>query len=242
MRGEYLAAVVADVPTSLWFLDEPSGTTAVDNMGAHSATYQGSGNTLGGPFPYSLSVTSSSGGVLVPDSADWTTQQNFSVEIWVYTPSSVAGFNNLFQHQNNSGGWFFFQSGGAFAYQFADGAQPNGGYRIQAAPVLANTLYHIVCTWNNATTAMEIIRNGVISGYTDDHRPGTNPGTFAGSVGIGTDPTGTAGQTGWKIGCAAFYKYVLTTTQALAHYTAAFAPPTIPTANTIFGGGKGSAW
>ena len=88
----YTKAVLADGPESLWRLDEPSGSTTLndytgyDPMKVNSAVATGAAGAISGHNAATLSGSGSAAGTVTKDGAWW-----FSVEAWIKTSSTTGG-------------------------------------------------------------------------------------------------------------------------------------------------------
>lgn len=96
-RQQYIDAVRADSPLAFWPLNEPSGSTATDLIGARNATYRNSPTLqVAGPshrIPHGITVNGSSQVADTADQATFAKQTSgaWSIEAWVrYTDSGSS--------------------------------------------------------------------------------------------------------------------------------------------------------
>lgn len=152
----YRQAVVNTGPVSYWRLGEPSGTVAVDEMGAHNGTY-GGGPTLGVAGALigdsNTAVTYPAGKwsnlIGIPSAAAW------SAAIWVETPAvGVGTFINFIYDDwpTDLGAWCLYGVQDATNITYYFGTISSGQHNASTAARPWDAGWHfIVGTYDGAT-------------------------------------------------------------------------------------------
>lgn len=224
----YANVVMADAPVAYWRLGEPSGTTAIDEVGTHSATYAGT-LTLGaagvmhdGSGDTAVDLNGSSGRVTGSDWADleFAGSAPFSVEAWVELDAfNGSGFNLIAQKQGNAGGdgWELLVRGSTYK-ELRLGRQISGGsYDAVASGVdtiTTATPYYVVGTFDGTDGRLYI--NGTL--VATDNIAGTMAASTA-VFSIGWDADASNHHWDGRIDEVAIYGRALTAAEILEHYT-----------------------
>lgn len=149
----YRDTVVADGPVAYWRLGESSGSTAVDEMGAHDATYNNS-PTLGTTGALANSsdtaatfVRSSSQWVEASDHADLDFTGDFSVEFWM--KQAFSAFFHIIVAKSDSAadrGWLIYTASSGNVVKF-DGRDGTATYHANDGTVNVedDQWHHVVC-------------------------------------------------------------------------------------------------
>jgi glucose/arabinose dehydrogenase/PKD repeat protein len=217
--SSYSSTIMANAPLSYWRLGETSGTTAVDQTGAHSGTYFG-GPTLGvagaivGDANTAVTLNGTSQYVTVPDSTPFRFAGTapFSVEVW-FKHTADSTYRRVISAENSSGlgwqiysqsaSWGFVRSGAGGSAEVSDGTPAGSGW------------IHTVATYDGTT--MRLYKNGV-----------EMPASLTSTQSLPSDTTFVIGRYGGanvsqfngSIDEPAVYNYALTAAQVAAHYAA----------------------
>lgn len=221
----YRDIVLADSPIAFWRLGEASGTTAVDEVGTHDATYVGS-PTLG---EAGALVGDADTAVDLPTASDYvdcgdddafspiTTNDEFSIECWVriddagvfYAKGDTDNWEYQLQVNMASVGW---------RMTLFDTTSSGGVYdRIDYLPSVIpgpTDWTHLVVTCDGST--MRLYENGVEVASTPQtvtSRNGTAPLFLGGRAAMSAFFNGSLDE-------CAYYGYGLSSEQVLTHYQA----------------------
>jgi glucose/arabinose dehydrogenase len=220
LTGSYLATVTADHPIAYWRLGENSGTTAIDQTGAHPGSYTG-GATFGvagaltGDANTAVTLNGTSQYVSVSDSSAFrfSGTSPFSAEIWFkHTPD--ATYRRIFSAENAAGqGWQVYSQNGSFGFL----RNPN---EIGSGVPIASGWHHFVATYDGST--MHAYLDGGEfggSGVTATNAMPSDSTFFIGRYGGAN-----VSQFNGSVDEAAIYNYALTPAQVFGHYLAGVAP------------------
>lgn len=240
----YRAVITADNPIAYWPLNDPIGSTQLQDVSGNgfALTPSASGVTLGATG--AVSTSGGARGVALDGVAGYLTApaglssylgagDSFTVEIWLtLTTSTNSGFNRVFSTDypnvspfdgwtggvKNDGSDIFFDAGNGSALTSTSAG-------ISPAEALLQP-WHLVWTFSPST--MRIYSNGVQVASTT--APTLATGRF--NLNIGRSATG-FGYLFAVLQHAAVYGYTLSSTQVSAHYStglagdAAFASPSL---------------
>ncbi|MFF0622579.1 LamG-like jellyroll fold domain-containing protein [Streptomyces sp. NPDC004296] len=161
-------------PVGAWRLDEPSGTSAADETGAHNGIASdvrwGTGNSGAALFNGVSSQITTSGPVL-----DIAPGQSFTVSAWVYLTSAGGFATVVSQGSAGSSSAFYLQySGTDRRWAFS---RP-GSRALAAKPPVLNTWTHLVGVCDAAAQRLHLYVNGAQQGTASDTRPTTAPGSL----------------------------------------------------------------
>ena len=163
----YLSKVLADGPSTLWRMDESSGSTLIDSWGANFGTYSGS-YTLGNAGL--LTGVSDTAAKLTPTAKatiPFSTSINnpagpFSVEFWALP--TTAGQECIISSQKRTSGragFTIFMNNGGSGFSALLGNNAGGTVFVNGATaVKAGVKYHVVVTYDNATAKVYV--NGAL--------------------------------------------------------------------------------
>jgi len=213
----YADAVLGNSPTAYWRLDEGAGsTTAWDWSGADNTAAYSGGYTLGVPgnladLDTAVTLDGSSGKATGP--AIPLANSSFSVETWARR-SSIGTIDWIVGHgtaATNLGLHVGFRSTNEFTCSFFNND-------LNTPQYTDTNWHHWVCTYDVATNARKIYRDGV------EVATGTASADYQGSGAllIGNGPS--AGAFAGTVDEVAIYPAVLTPTQVSAHFSAASTP------------------
>jgi len=188
----HAAIVKADSPISFWRLDETTGPTALDSVGANNGTYTGTvmygvTGALTNDSDSAVEFDGSSGYVAVPYSAALNPQGAFSVELWV-RPNSVPNSSGTpcpissAQFSGNRSGWQIRErdTGWQFVlYTHSSSTVANDGLANTAHGGVPSTTSwtHLVGVYDGTNTYLYV--NGAAfsassSGYVANYNDGVN--------------------------------------------------------------------
>lgn len=225
----YRERILQDGPTSLWMLDETSGTTFKDTVTGATSTVTGGGVTLNAtallPGEGGAALFSTGGGYgQAPDSSVYSPHAGSSGVMTVEAivkPTAMVGFQ------------IYASKYGAGTYEWYTAISPDGSTTlttIQAAGTTVKSVTssvgllaagrrsHCVYTYNRATPLITIWVDGVqvasdgtsFNGVTSD----TGSGLFFGTAGV----LGDGDRYGGSMAAFAIYNRVLTSGEIVAHY------------------------
>jgi concanavalin A-like lectin/glucanase superfamily protein len=221
-----------DNPVAFWRLGEASGSTAVDNVGGHDGTYNGTltygvAGALAGDPDTAIEFDGASGYVGVPFSAALNPQGPFSVEAWV-RPNSIpdsAGTPcpvSSAQFSGNRSGWQIRErdTGWQFVlYAHSSSTVANDGLANTAHGGVPSTTSwtHLAGIYDGVSTFLYI--NGVAysssaSGYVANYNDGVNaagPFTIGARSSLNNYFPGSVDE-------VAFYNRALSSAEVLSHY------------------------
>ncbi len=159
-----------DITTGLvshWKMDETSGN-AVDSVSGHTATLaNGAAWTASGKINGALDLDGTDDYAETASHADYSLISK-SISAWVYIPTSVpAGYMTILEHNRGGNNMYgmWKHTTGPFSFQWASwGGTPsiNG-----TTTSVADTWYHVVGTFDNATADGKIYINGVADNQTE---------------------------------------------------------------------------
>jgi len=233
---DYRSAVLADLPSGLWTLDEPGDTAAdISSVGGDNpGTYHGAHGTMPGFITGSTAFHSTNANdyVRIADtfSNGALSTNEFTFEHWLKADFAATGAANSlvrgFFAQPGNPAQFVQQNGS----NISAGVAAGGGGTVTAF-LPQNEWTHVVWTvyTHDQGTDLTLYHNGLLAGSHTTTAPATDNtgeeiaiGTLAfGNHGIGEDPYGTLIQ-GFAGGIdeVAYYDYALSADQVDAHYNA----------------------
>ena len=220
----YAVIVLADSPVAYWRLGEPSGTNAVDVMGANNGTYVNS-PTLGvtgaltGDSNTAVTFNGTTQNITVADSSPFRAAgtASFSIEAWF---KHVGNFTSRQIASCMSGvdGWeLTHYNGNISSSELSLGRYPTtglntwGGWNGATAYLDANW-HHVVGTYDGAT--LRLYLDGAPFGLWTDASPNSLPST--GTFKIGGDTVFWDG----SLDEVAFYNTALSADRIAVHYVA----------------------
>lgn len=229
----YISRITSLSPVSFWPLQETTGTTATDAIGAHHGTYVGGyAQAQSGPTADSVGVlfNGSTAEIDISNSAIIPGNATFTLECWarqgggpLVSNGTLIGITNsgnntpiLSLCYNNNG------NGYAGAYQLAMRSGPNGFTgTLGVGDISDGNWHHVVALFDTSVGA-----NGSILIYLDGTNVYTgNPGatpiqtqTFDRTTLGAAKRTSTGLQYNGYMSLAAVYNYALTPTQIAANY------------------------
>jgi hypothetical protein len=234
----YADAILADGPVSWWRLDEASGTTAADQIGANPGTYTG-GFTLGQPGALAQSgdadasvlLNGTTGYVSVPFSSALNTSV-FTWEAWVKF-GTVSGQQAIISTTSEpsvnvfDGITWNLDGSGNYAANINTGG-PSGTFLylgVTGGFVVGNW-YHLAFTWNSSNGSYQGWVNGASTASGTQTVAGFAANT-TGLMGIGENGSFAppANTLSGNMAQAAVYNYALSTAQVAAHYNAGVGLP-----------------
>ena len=214
----YSALVEATGPVAFWPLGELTGTTAVDVVGGHDATYSGT-YTLGvaglAPRSSAAAVDFVAGTATAPYSAALNPTQ-FSVECWVRPHNTTVQYLVSLQDRTTGGrlGYAIWKNNGGagFGMQWGTGATTTDSINSPNAAVPGN-VYHVVGTYDGSTFSLYVNGNLDISKPGPVYQPAspTQPGFTIASRNDATEADS-------DIQYVAVYNRALTQQEILTHY------------------------
>jgi hypothetical protein len=234
--GTLAAAVVTAQPVAYWRLNETNGTVAHDYVGGHDGTYDAN-VTLGQPGAIladpDFSAGFTSGGAIVPFSADLNPYVSFSLEAWARIDLNGAGTDRpILWSSTTYAGWaygYILSANAADAWSFTTGHKTSGFNTITGGAATNAGWNHIVCTFDDATGDKRLYVNGQLVAQAT-----TATGTFAPNQ---TTPDNVAPYdqgVGWDVRNStsfyggldevAFYDYALSPAQVGSHYIGGTTP------------------
>lgn len=201
----YYATVIADTPISYWRLGEPSGTTASDSVGTNTGTYTGSPtlNQTGLQTSDSNKAISLNGGYVSLSNA--TIGASVSYEM-LFKRLSGTSSSNLFQFQYQ----LIRPDSAGFTWWYDVGTT---SVTIPVSLALS-TSYHLIITQTGTTlnvylNGTQIVTNQTVGGSISTTVASSQIGAYNGTSNLDA-----------IVDEVSIYNYVLTPTQALAHYNA----------------------
>lgn len=226
----YGADVLADSPLAYWRLNEASGTTAYDYVGAHNGTYNG-GISLNQAGISSFDTTGAarfdgtSGYVQVPYSGALNSS-NFTVECWVDPTGGSGNQQAFFANQNGGSGYDFFSyPAGPDQWAF----DVSGYYDFGTEGVAMNQWTHVVGTFDGLNQVLYVNGVPVVTNQNTGYSVNT-----AAPLNIGAGNNDQSSPAYFWTGLmseVAVYGTVLTPNQILKHYdlatTGTVPPPVI---------------
>ncbi len=214
--------ILADNPVSYWRLNETSGTTATDAMGANDGTYV-SGYTLNqggatgdGDLAVLFDGSAGAGGVTVANSASLQITGDQTMEAWLY-PTSFVQRRNPISKAYGGEGTITQEISGALNYYYGTGGGNTTPYtNCGSGTALAlNVWSHVVVVRSSTTISWYV--NGVPTNTCANPYGAVTASTNALAIG--------SGYTGWKydgrIDEVAIYNTALSAARVQAHYLAA---------------------
>jgi len=160
----YQLKVIKDYPIGFWPLDESSGTTAADISGCgNNGTYVGglqsnilpiipgglSGNLINSTKSVTLSTTKDFYGSTVSGgfANKYTSQNNFSLELWVY-PKITSSSRTILMADNTSGIGIYYEAG-SVVFKLQD-------QELYYTLNNTNKVMHIVATYSQSSMSLYI--------------------------------------------------------------------------------------
>lgn len=161
----YASLITSDTPVAYWRLDDISGTTAVEQIGANNGTYSGS-YTLNSPALVNSGTSvifgsSPTYGVLqVPDMLN--TSSNFSIEFWAEINSTYASSSEVLLEQGTTNQFVLIWDNVVNRLRML-----SGGVTMLTSPnnsAVPDIRHHIVITYDpNGSGTMLLYIDGVLS-------------------------------------------------------------------------------
>lgn len=218
----YSRAIVTDAPQSYWRLDELSGTSVLDSIGAITGTVVNGTPSVTRNSPSLVVDTdpattfiNQNGGVTFGDNYGFAGTAPFSFEAWIMPSSVAAPVRRLASKRGTDGsgvqGWEITYNGQVNFSRYLNGAS-GGASSVFPGGVNPGTLYHVVCTYDGSSCRVYI--NGALSqtgGSVVSVVAHANPFTVAQFSGNGNVFEGVMDE-------VAIYDYALSATQVNRHY------------------------
>lgn len=209
-----LRQLLADAPTNLWLLDEPTGSTARDSVGTAHGTYR-AGVTLGvklGALP-GVSLNGATAGVDLPT---WGPAGNVSwtYEVWAMTTTAPTGATFFVASARNPGqylGEAYLTTSGAYGH----GTDDVQDMSIAFAAAVSNGALHQIVLQRQPTLAAVFFDAVQIA------TSGANGKAYAQGAGaIGYDRRGSSDSFIGKLSTVAFFPSFLSAARIKAHFDA----------------------
>lgn len=204
-KADYKALILADAPSALWMLNEPSGSACAEAVAGLNATLQGTySRAQPGPAGIGgLSTTLSGAAYATTPGTTTLDAPTLSVEFWFKQTNNSAG--NLLSY--GSSNYLRFQTAETLNIIFSN------ANKLSSSVYSLNTWHHGVC----------IVSASGLKTYIDGALVGTNASAYpnqaqsnAINIGVGFGREYFVG----SIAAVAIYKKELTASQVLAHYSA----------------------
>lgn len=217
----YAEAVKADGPVAYWRLGEASGTVAVDEMSAHTGTYQnaptlGVAGALTGDADKAVDFTGSAPVRLLDITGYTTMPAVVSIEAWVkaasFSDMGLAGWRS----DGNLTAWIYLSSGTHI--DFYSGQTGVGAVGVGYDPgASVNTGWHHVVATNDGGLARLYYDGALVAGPTTAPYSG---GTSASNFTIANYGGSLGSAFNGSIDEVAVYNTALSDAQVLAHFVA----------------------
>lgn len=204
---------------SYWRLGEASGTV-VDSKSAHNGTVTGAtyGTTglLTGDADKALSFTADTQKVAVANHADFQLTGGVTIEAWIRISSAAANMPIVECRKSDGTLGYVLETTSSDGLQLSCALNGAGGQSVAGTGYTANTIWHVVGTYDNAF--LRIYQNGVQNAFNAQDWTGFPLATPSGVVvEIGHFPHSTESFRG-VIDEVAIYNVALSPTTIAAHY------------------------
>ena len=233
--SRYSNAIRADSPAALWRLNDQSGTTMVDDIGAHNGTYLGSPTLkapglLGSePDNDAVAFDGQNDAGRVPDSGTLDLTNNFTLEAWI-KPDTLPGPGGFVSVLSKPEAYSlqFYGSQLEFTVIAGDDNGDRGRHRVRTpiGMIQAGRAYHIAGTYDGTTQRLYV--DGALVASQALNLPAS---VNANPVSVGSWDGGQEFFDG-TIDEAAIYPSALTATRLNAHIAAGDPDPQPPAAPT----------
>lgn len=163
--------MLADSPSLLYLLDEESGTTAIDRMGAINGTYSQDYELRQDPIPniggYSArfrgSVVASHGRVTVVANAAHEITGNLTLEAWIRPVATASTEYLIVGKYDGVNGYWMSINNGALRLHIRGGGTNN---TFDAGTLVAGNPYHVCSTFSDANDRITHYVNAAQVGQT----------------------------------------------------------------------------
>jgi len=159
---EWAGGVALAGPIAHWKLDETSGNTAVDSVGGHDGTLVNSQTWGPAMIDGGLSFNGSNDYIDVPHDNNLLLTQGMTFMAWGNTSDNGGGYQAVISKDTPANGasnyWFGIEND-----ELVFGFWASGAFRAvktSAANLAANTWYHLVASFDNATDAVRLYVDG----------------------------------------------------------------------------------
>ena len=241
----YSSVILADTPHLWWRLGEASGTTAEDSSGNNrDGTYAGSpalaaSGLLTGDADTCVNLDGTNDVISIePTPFGANESSDFSAEAW-FDADTVSGNRLIIGRVSASSGlsrsnvakWMFRIDGGTLNF-WRNTNGTSGWVQLNCGSVSAATRYHVVVTCDRTTSVIKVYLNGsqVATVTATGSLPYTGNTSDGAGFNVGNWMQGGGGSEWFdgKIDEAAYYEYVLSAGQVLAHYNEGLSPTASP--------------
>lgn len=259
-RADYATEILSEQPIMYYRFDDAVATDDISppetNLGSlgpagngvlsGTIVRQAPGALLPGSADVSANVVGT--GMSVPFNAALNNQGSFSAEIWLKPSTNdipallcpIASWREEADTMNREG-WLIYQGAAADGFNFRTYNRNARAVAvsINSGPgVVAGQWYHVVVTWNNATSIGKIYVNGVLKATSPAIAPGgTNNRAYDANTTlpftVGARSDDGFGWTGGVDEPAYYAGTVLSDAQVLAHYNNGISPTPSPTYNSL---------
>lgn len=203
-KADYKALILADAPSALWMLNEPSGSACAEAVAGLNATLQGTySRAQPGPAGIGgLSTTLSGDAYATTPETTTLDAPTLSVEFW-FKQTNSAG-NALSYGSYN---YLRFQTSGSLNTIFSN------ANKLSSSVYSLNTWHHGVCIVS--ASGLKTYIDGALAGSNASAYPNQAQSNVI-NIGVGNGREYFVG----SIAAVAIYKKELTASQVLAHYSA----------------------